>query len=62
MIDEDHWRDRFFFAGIVSSSLAGITLGLILGLAAPHDALRRVRRTARVLLRQEHPRWEMLTQ
>ena len=62
VVDEDHWRERFFFAGIVSSSLAGIVLGLILGLAAPHDALRRVRRTARVLLRQEHPRWEILTQ
>jgi len=49
-------------AGIISSSLAGIILGIVLGLVAPHDAMPRVVRTIRILLRREHPRWEMLTQ
>ncbi|HLQ35920.1 MAG TPA: hypothetical protein VK457_24795 [Chloroflexota bacterium] len=49
-------------AGIISSSLAGIVLGIVLGLIAPHDAVPRFLRTLRILLRREHPRWEMLTQ
>jgi|GEM_PF-2993543 hypothetical protein len=61
-VDHHHWHDRHFVAGIISSSLAGIVLGIVLGLIAPHDAIPRFFRTIRVLLRREHPRWEMLTQ
>ncbi|HLG69001.1 MAG TPA: hypothetical protein VK009_01115 [Chloroflexota bacterium] len=56
------WHDRHFVAGIISSSLAGIALGIVLGLVAPHDAMARVLRTVRILLRREHPHWELLTQ
>ncbi|MDE3076939.1 MAG: hypothetical protein KGJ86_16100 [Chloroflexota bacterium] len=58
----EHWRDRFFFAGIVSSSLAGIVLGVLLGFALPHDAWSKARRSVRVALHRERPRWELLTQ
>ena len=61
-VSHGHWHDRHFIAGVVSSSLAGIMLGIVLGLIAPHDALPRFFRTVRVLLRREHPRWELLTQ
>jgi len=61
-VREHRWHDRHFLAGIVSGSLAGIALGVVLGLIAPHDAVPRFRRTVRVLLGREHPRWEMLTQ
>jgi hypothetical protein len=59
---EHRWRDQHFLAGIVSGSLAGILLGIVLGLIAPHDAVPRFVRTLRILLRREHPRWELLTQ
>lgn len=59
---EGSQRDRYFLLGIVTSSLAGIVLGVVLGLIAPHDALPRFRRTMRVIFRREHPRWEMLIQ
>ena len=63
MIDQErHWRDYHFLAGIISGSLAGILLGIALGLIAPDHAWERFRRTLRILLRREHPRWEMLTQ
>jgi hypothetical protein len=61
-VNNGYWHDRHFVAGIISSSLAGILLGIALGLIAPHDALPRFFRTIRILLRREHPRWEMLTQ
>jgi len=61
-IGHGRWHDRHFVAGIISSSLAGIVLGIVLGLIAPHDAVPRFLRTLRILLRREHPRWEMLTQ
>jgi len=60
--DDERHHERFLIAGIVSSSVAGIVLGLLLGLAAPHYAVPRLRRMVRVLLRRQHPRWEMLTQ
>ncbi|HLY67265.1 MAG TPA: hypothetical protein VKU60_17135 [Chloroflexota bacterium] len=56
------WHDQHFLAGIISGSLAGILLGIVLGLIAPHDAVPRFWRTVRIVLRREHPRWEMLTQ
>ena len=62
MDSEHHWRDHHFLAGIVSGSLAGILLGIALGLVAPHDAWPRFQRTVRIVLRREHPHWEMLTQ
>ncbi|HEX6511947.1 MAG TPA: hypothetical protein VF157_06595 [Chloroflexota bacterium] len=61
-MEQGYWRDRHFVAGIISSSLAGIALGVLLGLIAPHDAVSRFFRTMRIVLRREHPRWEMLTQ
>jgi hypothetical protein len=61
-VTHGHWHDRQFIAGVISSSLAGILLGIVLGLIAPHDAVPRFYRTVRVLLRREHPRWELLTQ
>ena len=61
-MNHEHWHDRHFVAGIISSSLAGIALGIVLGLIAPHDALPRFLRTVRIILRREHPRWELLTQ
>lgn len=61
-MNHEHWHDRHFVAGIISSSLAGIALGVVLGLIAPHDALPRFLRTVRIVLRREHPRWELLTQ
>ena len=62
MVTQVHWRDRFFFAGIVSSSVAGIVLGFVLGAVAPHDLWVRARRGVRVMLGREHPAWERLTQ
>ncbi|MHB8619292.1 MAG: hypothetical protein ACYDAG_06960 [Chloroflexota bacterium] len=62
MLKGEHWQDRFFFAGLVSSSLAGIFLGFVLGQSTPHDFWRRARRTLRVLSRRAHPNWEMLVQ
>jgi hypothetical protein len=61
-VNHGHWRDRHFVAGIISSSLAGIALGVVLGLIAPHDAVPRFVRTVRIVFGREHPRWEMLTQ
>ena len=61
-MNSGHWHDRHFVAGIISSSLAGIALGIVLGLIAPHNALARFLRTVRILLRREHPHWELLTQ
>ncbi|HVA25551.1 MAG TPA: hypothetical protein VMW62_14295 [Chloroflexota bacterium] len=50
-------------AGIISSSLAGIALGIVLGLIAPHDAVARFVRTVRLVIgHRDHPRWEMLIQ
>lgn len=62
-MNHGHWRDRHFVAGIISSSLAGIALGILLGLVAPHDAVPRFIRTVRILTgHRDHPRWEVLTQ
>jgi hypothetical protein len=61
-VTHGYWHDRHFVAGIISSSLAGIVLGIVLGLIAPHDAWNRFVRTVRILLRREHPHWELLTQ
>ena len=62
MIVERHQHDRYFVLGIIISSLAGIVLGIVLGLIAPHDAVPRFLRTVRVISGREHPRWEMLIQ
>ena len=61
-MDQGHWQDRHFVAGVISSSLAGIALGIVLGLIAPHNAVPRFWRTVRIVMRREHPRWELLTQ
>ena len=61
-MNQGHWQDRYFVAGIISSSLAGIALGIVLGLIAPHNAVPRFWRTVRIVMRREHPRWELLTQ
>ncbi|MFI5266110.1 MAG: hypothetical protein ACHQ7M_01905 [Chloroflexota bacterium] len=62
-MNHGHWHDRHFVAGIISSSLAGIALGIVLGLIAPHDAVPRFVRTVRILAGHgDHPRWEVLIQ